>query len=54
MKRTELSIGTASGALLSTLPFIQLTELFRTIVLAALGAIVSFLITLLLQKIRKK
>lgn len=54
MKKTELSLGTASGTLLSTLPFIQLTELLRTVLLAALGAMVSFLVTLLLQKIRKK
>lgn len=54
MKRTELSIGTAGGTLLSTLPLISASEILRTILLAALGATISFLVTLLLQKIRRK
>ncbi|GAA4790901.1 hypothetical protein GCM10023231_18510 [Olivibacter ginsenosidimutans] len=54
MKRMQLSLGTASGTLLSTLPLIGTQELLRTIILAAIGALVSFLVTLVLQRFRKK
>ncbi|MDX3914525.1 MULTISPECIES: hypothetical protein [Olivibacter] len=53
MKKTGLSIGTVSGTVCSTLPFISTQELLRTIVLAALGATISFLVSYLLQKWRK-
>jgi mannitol-specific phosphotransferase system IIBC component len=54
MKKMGLSIGTVSGTLCSTLPFINTQELLRTIILAAVGATVSFLVSFLLQKIRRK
>jgi len=54
MKRLETSLGTASGMLLSTLPLIGGAELLRTVVLAALGAVVSFGVSCLLQWLRRR
>jgi len=52
MKATnsQLSVGTGGGTLLSLLGQPWLQDLTRTVALAALGATVSFLVTLLLQR----
>jgi mannitol-specific phosphotransferase system IIBC component len=44
-------LGTASGTLLSVLPNLNSEDVLKTIVLAILGAIVSFCITILLKKL---
>jgi len=54
MKKAELSIGTASGTLLSTLPLISSQEVIKTIILAAIGATVSFLVTVILRRYGRK
>lgn len=49
--------GTATGTVLSILPNLHLEDIVRTVVLAVLGAVVSFVATLILKafmKIRKK
>ena len=46
----QLGIGTGSGTLLSVLAQPWLSDMARTAALAALGAAVSFLVTLLLQR----
>ena len=47
-------IGTISGTLLSVVVTIDLQDITKTIVLAAVGALVSFLMTLFLKWIVKK
>ena len=51
--RHELKLGTAAGTLLSALPQIGTDELLKTAILAALGATVSFLVSVLLRWLRK-
>ena len=46
----QLRIGTGSGTLLSVLGSLSLGDAVATIILAALGAAVSFIVTLLLQR----
>ena len=43
------AIGTAGGTFLSVLPNLHSEDVLKTIILATLGAIVSFLISLLLK-----
>jgi len=53
----SLKIGTASGTLLSVMPNILSEDITRTVVLAVLGAVVSFAVTVLLKwftKLKKK
>jgi H+/Cl- antiporter ClcA len=45
----SLKIGTASGTLLSLVPNILSEDIARTVVLAVLGAVVSFAVTVLLK-----
>jgi len=47
-------VGTASGTFLSVLPNLHSEDILNTIVLAILGAIVSFGITILLKKLVRK
>lgn len=47
-------MGTAGGTFLSIVPNINSEDIARTIVLAALGAIISFTISLLLKHLQKK
>lgn len=47
-------IGTAGGTFLSVVPNIQSADVFKTVVLATIGAIVSFTISLVLKSIIKK
>jgi mannitol-specific phosphotransferase system IIBC component len=46
--------GTAGGTFLSIVPNIQSEDITRTIILASVGAIVSFTISLLLKSLNKK
>jgi hypothetical protein len=47
-------IGTAGGTFLSILPNLHSEDILKTIILATLGAIVSFLISLLLKILIRK
>lgn len=47
-------MGTAGGTFLSVLPNLHSEDVFKTIILAALGAIVSFVISMLLKYLIKK
>ena len=46
----QLGIGTGSGTLLSALAFINSDDVIKTVVLAAIGAVVSFAVSWLLQR----
>ena len=50
----HLKIGTASGTLLSISPTIFTQDIVKTIVLAVIGATVSFMVSLLLKRITKR
>lgn len=50
----QLRIGTGGGTLLSILGTLGLGDVLVTIILAAVGATVSFLVTLLLQRWRRR
>lgn len=47
-------MGTAGGTFLSIVPNINSEDIAKTIVLASVGAIVSFTISLLLKSLQKK
>lgn len=47
-------VGTAGGTFLSIVPNIQSEDITRTVILASVGAIVSFTISLLLKSLNKK
>jgi hypothetical protein len=47
-------MGTAGGTFVSVLPNLHSEDILKTIILAALGAIVSFIISLLLKYLIKK
>jgi mannitol-specific phosphotransferase system IIBC component len=47
-------MGTAGGTFLSIVPNIHSEDIAKTIILAAVGAIVSFIISLLLKSLQKK
>jgi hypothetical protein len=53
MKNSQLTIGTASGTLLSISPGLLSQDILHTILLAIIGATVSFLVTFFLKKITK-
>lgn len=46
--------GTIGGTFLSVLPNIDSTDVLKTIVLAGLGAVVSFTVSLVFKRILKK
>ena len=48
-----LRMGTASGTFLSILPNILSEDIAKTIILAALGATVSFMVSLFLKWLKK-
>ncbi len=53
----SLKTGTAAGTLLSIVPNLHSEDILKTVVLAVIGAVVSFTATLLLKvltKVRKK
>jgi mannitol-specific phosphotransferase system IIBC component len=47
-------MGTAGGTFLSMAPNINSEDIVKTIILASIGAIVSFMISLLLKSLQKK
>ena len=47
-------MGTAGGTFLSIVPNIHSEDIARTVILATVGAVVSFTISLLLKSINKK
>jgi mannitol-specific phosphotransferase system IIBC component len=47
-------MGTAGGTFLSIVPNIHSEDIVKTIILATVGAIVSFIISLLLKSLQKK
>ncbi len=47
-------MGTAGGTFLSIVPNIHSEDIARTVILATVGAIVSFTISLLLKSLQKK
>ncbi|WP_405565755.1 hypothetical protein [Polaribacter sp. Asnod6-C07] len=49
----QLKIGTASGTLLSISPGIFTEDIVKTIILAVIGATVSFMVSYFLKKITK-
>ena len=51
--RHDLRLGTAAGTLLSALPHIGTDELLKTAILAAVGAMVSFVVSLVLRRLRR-
>lgn len=51
---SSVSIGTFGGTFLSILPNISSTDILRTILLAALGAVVSCLVSLFIRYLFKK
>ena len=50
----QLGIGTGSGTLLSALAFINTDDVLKTAVLAAIGAVVSFVVSWALQRWRRR
>jgi len=46
--------GTAGGTFLSIVPNIQSEDIVRTVILATVGAVVSYAISLLLKSLNKK
>ncbi len=50
----QLGMGTGSGTLLSALAFINTHDVLKTIILAAIGAVVSFAVSWVLQRVGKR
>lgn len=50
---SSLWTGTAAGTLLSVLPNLQSEDIARTVILATIGAIVSFLVSVIIKLLRK-
>lgn len=53
-ENNDTLLGTASGTFLSLLPNLHSHDIFKTIVLASIGAIVSFVISYILKIFIKK
>lgn len=53
LMRHDLRLGTAAGTMLSALPHIGTDELLKTAILAAVGATVSFVVSLVLHRLRR-
>lgn len=49
----QLGIGTTGGTLLSVIGQLGVHDVLRTALLAAIGAVVSFIVTWLLQRLRR-
>jgi mannitol-specific phosphotransferase system IIBC component len=47
-------MGTATGTILSVIPNVESADLLRTLVLAIVGAVVSFIVTQLMKWILKR
>lgn len=52
-KESPIVMGTASGTLVSTLAMVAYDDIVRTIFLATLGAVVSFVVSYILNKLLK-
>ena len=50
----QLGIGTGSGTLLSAFAFINTDDVMKTVVLAAIGAVVSFAVSWVLQRLKRR
>lgn len=50
----SVSIGTAGGTFLSVVPIITSTDIVKTIILAAIGAAVSCLVSMLIRFLFRK
>lgn len=50
----QLGMGTGSGTLLSVLAQLGMHDMVKTAMLAAIGAVVSFTVSLLLQQLKRK
>lgn len=50
----QLGIGTGGGTLLGILGQLGMHDVLKTALLAAIGAVVSFVVTLLLQRMAKR
>lgn len=49
-----VAFGTVGGTILSIVPNLNLINLFECIILAAVGAVVSFLVSMLMRRLFKK
>jgi hypothetical protein len=47
-------MGTAGGTFLSVLPNLHSEDVFRTVLLASIGAVVSFVVSMVLKVLLKK
>ena len=54
MNRPAVGMGTCGGMLLGIYPTLMIGDIVRTVILAVVGAIVSFFVSLLLAKLVKK
>jgi len=55
MKTTHsLSLGTFSGTILSIIPNLSSGDLFKTAILAAVGAAVSYIVSFILKQLFRK
>jgi len=54
MNKSAVGIGTCGGVLLGIYPTLVIGDIVRTVILAIVGAIVSFFVSLLLAKLVKK
>ena len=54
MNKQAIGAGTCGGILLGIFPSILLGDVLKTILLAAVGAIVSFFVSLILSRLLKK
>jgi len=50
----QLGVGTGSGTLLSVVAQLGMHDMVKTAVLAAIGAVVSFAVSILLQRLKRK
>lgn len=53
LNNLQLGIGTGSGTLLSALAYIRTDDVLKTVVLAAIGAVVSFAVSWALQRLKR-
>ncbi len=54
MQSNSLTVGTLGGTFLSIIPNLNSEDVVKTILLATIGAVVSFIVSLLLRCILKK
>jgi mannitol-specific phosphotransferase system IIBC component len=54
LPNNQTLVGTAGGTFLSILPNLTSEDIMKTVVLAAVGAVVSFMISMVLKSLHKK